>query len=225
MKGYWSMKVELHCHTSFYSACASGSPRDLFHAYVSHGYEAIFLTEHHRMWRPHELAEAQEAFPQLQILPGVELNLVMNPLTHLLLLGTQDTDYLKIDKPAEVLEKARAEGHLTILAHPCRWAGGTYILDLGLRPDAIEYKTCNQEFTQAVAARELAEKLKLPIVNSGDVHSVDMIGKYWIETTEPLEQADDIRDIILAGQYECHSKDEQRLLRRGFKSNPDQLGI
>jgi len=219
------MKIELHCHTSLYSACASGPPRDLFHAYVSHGYDVIYLTEHHRMWRPHELAEAQETFPQLRIFPGVELNLVMEPLTHLLLLGTLDTDYLMINNPAEVLDKARAEGHLTVLAHPCRWDGGTYILDQGLRPDAIEYKTCNQEFTHAVAARNVAEKLKMPVVNTGDAHSADMVGKYWIETSGPVEQADDIRRIVLAGQYECHSKDEQRLLRRGFKSDPNRLGI
>jgi len=155
----------------------------------------------------------------------VELNLVMEPLTHLLVLGTMDTEYLTIDNPATVLDKARAEGHLTILAHPCRWEGGTYILDKGLRPDAIEYKTCNQEFTQAVAAREVAEKLKMPVTNAGDTHSVDMIGRYWIETSQPVEQDTDIRRIILTGQYECHNKDERRLLHRGFKSDPGQLGI
>jgi hypothetical protein len=219
------MKVELHCHTSLYSACASGSPRELFKAYIAHGYDAVYLTEHHRMWRPHELAEAREAFPQLRILPGVELNLVMEPLTHLLVLGSTDAEYLMIDNPARVLEKAREEGHLTVLAHPCRWEGGSHILDQGLRPDAIEYRTCSQEFTQAVAARYLAERLKLPLVNSGDTHTVDMIGKYWIETAEPLEQADDIRRIVLAGKYECHTKEEKRMFRPGFKSDPGRLGI
>ncbi len=219
------MKVELHCHTSFYSACASGSPRELFQTYVNHDYDVVYLTEHHRMWRPHELAEAQENFPQLRIFPGVELNLVRKPLTHLLVLGVTDTDYLKIKNPAKVLEKAREEGHLTVLAHPCRWQGGTYVLDEGLRPDALEYKSNNQEFSQAAAARELAGKLNLPVVNSGDSHSADMVGNYWIETSEPIEQPDDIRRIVLAGQYECHSKDDRRLLRPGFKSDPDRLGI
>jgi hypothetical protein len=219
------MKVELHCHTSLYSACASGSPREIFQAYIAHGYDAVYLTEHHRMWRPHELAEAREAFPQLRIFPGVELNLVMEPLTHLLVLGSTDAEYLMIDNPARVLEKAREQGHLTVLAHPCRWEGGLLILDQGLRPDALEYRTCSQEFTQAAAARDLADRLKLPYVNSGDTHAADMIGKYWIETAEPLEQADDIRRIVLAGKYECHSKQEKRMLRPGFKSDPGRLGI
>jgi predicted metal-dependent phosphoesterase TrpH len=219
------MKVELHCHTSLYSACASGSPREIFQAYIAHGYDVVYLTEHHRMWRPHELAEAQATFPQLRILPGVELNLVMEPLTHLLVLGATDAEYLMIDNPAKVLEKARTEGHLTVLAHPCRWEGGAYILDQGLRPDAIEYRTCNQEFTQAVAARDLAERLKLPFVSAGDTHVVDMVGRYWIETSEPIEQADDIRRIVLAGKYQCHSKEEKRMFRPGFKSDPGRLGI
>jgi len=219
------MKVELHCHTSLYSACASGSPRELFHSYIAHGYDVLYLTEHHRMWRPHELAEAQATFPALRIFPGVELNLVMEPLTHLLVLGATDAEYLTTDNPARVFEKAAAQGHLTVLAHPCRWEGGAHILDQGLRPDAIEFRTCNQEFTYAAAARDLAEKFKLPFVSAGDTHSVDMIGRYWIETAEPVEQADDIRRIVLAGKYQCHDKDEKRMLRPGFKSDPDRLGI
>ena len=202
------MKVELHCHTSLYSACASGSPRDLFHAYITHGYDVVYLTEHHRMWRPHELAEVQEAFPQLRIVAGVELNLVMDPLTHLLVLGTLDTDYLMIDNPAKVLDKARAEGHLTVLAHPCRWDGGTYILDLGLRPDALECKTCNQEFTQAVAARELAEKLKMPVVNAGDTHTLSFINRFYINTDQDIDYADDIRQIVLDGRYKLWPMEE-----------------
>ena len=207
------MKIELHCHTSVYSACAPASPRELFHAFIAHEYDAVYLTEHHRMWRPHELDEAREAFPELKIFPGVELNLLMEPLTHLLVLGATDTAYLRMTEPADVLQKARDEGHLTVLAHPCRWEGGTFILDRGLRPDALEYRTCNQEFTQAVEAKELAQRLKLPIVNAGDVHTADMIGRYWIETDEPLEQPDDIRRIVLAGQYRCSSKDDLRFRR------------
>ena len=52
-----------------------------------------------------------------------------------------------------------------------------------------------------------------------------MVGKYWIETSEPVEQPDDIRRIVLAGKYERHSKDEKRMFRPGFKSDPDRLGI
>jgi len=207
------MKVELHCHTSVYSACSPASPRELFESFISHGYDAVFLTEHHRMWRPHELEEAQETFPDLRIFSGVELNLVMDPLTHLLVLGTTDRAYLKIDEPADVLRKANDEGHLTVLAHPCRWAGGTYILDQGLRPDAMEYKTCNQEYTQAVEALRIADRLGLPVVNSGDVHVADMIGQYWIETEDPVEQPDDIRRIVQAGRYKCCTKDDHRFRR------------
>jgi len=219
------MKVELHCHTSVYSACAPASPRDLFHSYIAHGYDAVYLTEHHRMWRPHELAEARETFPQLRILPGVELNLLLEPLTHLLVLGATDTAYLTMDDPAAVIQKARDEGHLTILAHPCRWDGGTYILDRGLRPDALEARTCNQEFSAAAAAIDVAKRLNLPVVNSGDVHTVDMIGRYWIETADRIEDPDDIRKIVLAGRYECRSKDDRRMLKPGFSSDPGRLGI
>jgi len=61
-----------------------------------------------------------------------------------------------------------------------------------------------------MAERSLLEaaRLKLPALNSGDAHSVEMIGRYWIETHRPLSRADDIRGIVLAGEYDLRTADE-----------------
>lgn len=196
------MKVELHLHTSRYSDCAVSAPEELMEALIGAGYGAVYITEHHCVWPDDEIAALQEEFPEVRIFPGVELNICFEPLQHLIVLGTNDPEYLSIFNPGKVLAKARDEGHLTILAHPCRWEGASQMLDEGLLPDAIEYRTCNQEFSQCVQAQAKAQKHERSMVNAGDVHSVHMVGQFWIETDRPIVEADDIRRIILAGEYE-----------------------
>ena len=196
------MKVELHCHTNRYSDCAVASPEELMETLIGAGYGAVYLTEHHHVWRDDELAALREGFGEIRIFPGVELNLTFEPLQHLTVLGTNDPEYLQIFNPGKVLAKAREEGHLTVLAHPCRWEGASQILDDGLRPDAIEHRTNNQEFSRCADAQARAEAFGLPLVNAGDVHSIQMVGRYWIETPRPLVEPDDIRRFILSGEYE-----------------------
>ena len=173
-------------------------------ALVRAGYDAVYLTEHHELWPDDELKALRAGFPKLLIFPGVELTVTEMPLQHLLVLGTNDPSYLTMDGPAAVLERARAEGHLTVLAHPCRWEGAGHLLEEGLRPDAIEFRTCSQDLFRAGEAMAWARQLGLPAVNAGDVHSLDMIGQFWIETAHPLRDADDIRDVILGGHYDNH---------------------
>ena len=197
------MKVELHLHTSRYSACAAASPRKLMSRCVHCSYEAVYITEHDAVWGAREIDELQSEFPQIRIFAGVELTISYRPLRHLLVLGTNDPQYLGLgDDLAAVLAKARREGHLSILAHPFRWESAETVLDPQDLPDALEYATCNQPLARHLEeARAAAEKFNLPIVNSGDVHALDFINRYWIETDRPIESAGDIRQIVLEKAY------------------------
>ena len=200
------MKVELHLHTTRYSGCATCSPEELMPALIGKGYQAVFITEHDALWSRQELQILQSEFPDIRIFPGVELSLGPDRTEHLLVLGTYDRQYLTIRDPAGVLQKARAEGRLTVLAHPFRWKGGNQMLDEALLPDAIEQQTCNQGLPEHVQlSRQAAARLHLPLVNAGDVHAMDKVGRFWIETRRPVVKAGDIRAIILEGQYENRS--------------------
>jgi len=204
------MKVELHLHTSRRSSCAACSVPDAMRRLIQCGYEAVYVTEHDAVWPDWELENLRERFGEIRIFPGVELTITRQPLQHLLVLGTSDMEYLRLLEPADVLNKARAEGHLTILAHPFRWNGPMEgLLGTGPLPDAIEYRTPNHEPERADLALHVNEHMHLPLINAGDVHALDFINRFWIQTDRPLVQADDIRPIILAGQYEnCFGDDE-----------------
>lgn len=196
------MKIELHLHTSRHSACAQNSPSEMMAGLVSAGYQAVFITEHEALWDEHELDELRREFPTLRIFPGVELALGDNKQQHLLVLGGSDRAFLAIRDIAEILELARQRSLTTILAHPYRWAGGSDMLEQGQLPDAIEYRTNNQQDAQAcLLSQQTAGRLGLPLVNAGDSHSLAMLDKFWIETDEPLDDPLALRAVLAAGSY------------------------
>ncbi len=195
------MKVELHLHTSRYSACSKATPAELMERLVQSGYEAVFITEHDAVWSEREIEQLQQGFPDIRIFPGVELSTGPQKMQHLLILGTTDPEYTRLGDVAEILAKARDEGHLTVLAHPFRWEGGAEMLDNGLLPDALEFRTNNQNRKKAKIAADAAERLGLPLVNSGDVHGLKFVNHFWIETDMPLGKATNIRAVVLNRAY------------------------
>ena len=196
------MKVELHLHTNRYSGCAVNTPAELMERMVRTGYEAVYITEHDAVWSDWEIRQLQAGFPDIHIFPGVELSVGPEPVRHIVVLGTSDPGYLRLGRDEQVLAKARAEGYLTILAHPFRWEGGREMLESGCLPDAIELRSGNHGSPDQVElAEEVAERLGLALVNAGDTHSLDFLNRFWIETDSPLRHAGDIRSIVLNGQY------------------------
>lgn len=202
------MKVELHLHTSRYSACARHSPEELLSRLIKASYEAVYLTEHDAVWPDRELAVLQEAFPRIRVFPGVELTVgEVWSGQHLLVLGTCDPTYLEVRDPSELLAKARSEGHLTILAHPLRWQDSASMLWAGHLPDALECQTCNHDDYRARIVLSAAKHLGLPLVNAGDVHRLEHVDRYWIETAHPIDRRTDIRTIVRGNQYVRSAKD------------------
>lgn len=199
------MKIELHCHTSRLSPCATDSPRKLFKHFAKCQYDVVFLTEHNQVWPDKDLDDIRKKFPHMLIFPGVELSLSMESspqAQHLVVLGTNNPAYLAIQDPRRALERAQSEGLLTILAHPFRWDGSARMLEEGLRPDALELRTNNHTAEQAKRSQQAAATMGLPLVNAGDTHCRDFINRFWIETQRDLTETRDIRQIVLEGAYQ-----------------------
>jgi len=193
------MKVELHLHTTRYSGCAINTPEEMMIRLVEAGYDAVFITEHSEVWCDEEIDDLQAEFPFVRVFTGMELSFGEQ---HLLVLGSNDPAYLRMDSEADVLARAAQDGCLTVLAHPYRYTGGAAMLEYDLRPDALELFTNNHAPQNAERARATAEYLGLRLVNAGDSHSVEALDRFWIETARPLVHRGDLREIILAGEYE-----------------------
>lgn len=195
------MKVELHLHTSRYSACAVAGPEEIIRHLITNGYEAVYITEHDACWGEWELADLAAGFPEIRIFPGIEVAMGENLSCHLLVLGTCDKIYHRLGDAREVIRLARSQGHATILAHPYRWTAAAEVLALPELPDAVELQTSNHSPAAAKAALQTAKRLGIAGVNTGDVHGKTFVNRFWIETDRPLMEADDIRDIIRSGGY------------------------
>jgi hypothetical protein len=196
------MKVELHLHTSRYSACAAATPHELMRRLIECGYGAVYITEHDEVWSDWELDDLRAHFPQVRIFPGVEIALGADKAQHLVVLGTNNRDYLRLPTAGEIIQVAHEQNHLTVLAHPYRWpTSPPEILSGPVLPDAVEFRTGNTPEGADVKAQEAATRLGLPTVNAGDVHTLDMVNRFWIETFEPLAQADDILGVVRSRAY------------------------
>ena len=186
-----------------FSGCAANTAEEMLAALIATDYEAVFLTEHNHVWSADDLTDLQAAFPQIRVFGGVELA-DSTAAQHLLVLGTTDATYIDLARAGrweDTLIMAQAEGLVTILAHPCRFQGGHELLHAGLRPDAIEHRTPNHDDAMSLSACAIADYRELPMVNSGDLHTLGMVDCFWIETERPLQQAADIRPVILDRTY------------------------
>jgi predicted metal-dependent phosphoesterase TrpH len=206
------MKVELHLHTSRYSACAIVTPRQVMHTLDECGYDAVYVTEHDAVWPDAELDELRARFPRLRIFPGVELSLGEDGGQHLLVLGTNDPWYLRQADAPEVIDRARADGCLTVLAHPFRWSDSAGMLAAEILPDALEYHTCNHAPEAAELSRMAAAARGLPLTNAGDVHALNAVDRFWIETHRDLDRPTDLREVVCDRAYD----NRQRKPARGW---------
>lgn len=197
------MKVELHCHTSQRSWCAAHPAEEMLARLVELEYEAVFLTDHDAVWPTEEIDRLRAQFPEIAIHPGVELT-VHNAegFGHLLVLGTAEKAFLDLREPGDILARARRMGLLTVLAHPNRWEGAGQMLVDGFLPDALEFRTPNHSSLQGTMARVTARRQRLRLLNTGDAHGKEYLGRFWIETCQSFRTPQELRQIVLDGQYD-----------------------
>jgi hypothetical protein len=198
------MKVEFHCHTDRYSQCSSIPPEELVAMAEAAGYEALFITDHNKIWPNTELDELRSLSDRVLIFPAIEITLADR--TDVLVLGAEDEVYENLDQPHDVLAQASEDGLLTVVAHPFRWA--ETLPDYCAAMDAIEIHTCNHSVPEHLdKARAYAEEHHLAPVYSGDSHGLNFMNKFWLETTTSFETAQDFRQLIVSGQYENRKRE------------------
>lgn len=203
------MKVELHAHTDVYSQCSRIPPRELVAMAEASGYDAVFITDHGKIWPGQELARLREFCDRVRVFPGIEISLPNGP--DVLVLGADNPIYESLRSANEVLAQACADGFLTVLAHPFRWEGT--LTEYCPLLDAIEIRTCNHPLeSQAAKARVYAAQHNLAPVNASDAHGLNFMNRFWIETEEPFETPQELRRLILAGRYVNQQRENETAL-------------
>lgn len=163
------------------------------------GYDALFVTEHQKVWSRRELAGLNELCEHVCILPGIEIS--FPDRVDLLVLGAQDPVYETMRSPSEVLARATRDGFLTVVAHPFRYL--REIPQYCSLADAMETRTCNHSESEHLdAARAYVAAHGLAEVYSSDAHGLNFMNKFWLNTHRSFTTPQEFRRLILAGQYE-----------------------
>ena len=198
------MKVEIHCHTDVHSACSRIPPRELVAMADAAGYDAVFITDHGKVWSPRELAGLHEMSDRLRVYPGIEITFPEG--RDILVLGADNPVYESLTTPSEVFAQACADGYLTVIAHPFRWHED--LPDFFTLADAIEVLTCNHpEERMAARARAYAERHNMAGVYASDAHGLNFMNKFWLETVESFDTPQEFRRIIVSRRFENRTRE------------------
>lgn len=183
------IRADLHIHTVF-SLDSSIPPKTLVNMLLAHpSIKAVAITDHNTVRGYFKVQELASAYPDLLIIPGIEVSTLEGDL---ILLGVAEVP----PQPwtvENVIDFARSRGGLVVAAHPYREFG---LGDSARRYpiDAIEVLNGGCPRQLNVLAEELAKAMGLPGVAGSDAHRVDEL---WTVYTE-IQASTDLDDILRA---------------------------
>jgi len=194
------MLIDMHMHTSERSGCASSPAVDQLMIARMTGLDAVAITDHHRLVTPAARAVLEGLFPELILIPGVEITL-SDVLEDIIVLGLDHQEL--VDGPwdwADLRSFVRERGGLTIMAHPLRYAD-TIGLDLdALPPDAMELYSTNIRPANHAQIKREAEARGIPLVSSSDAHHCRDVGRHATRLREPATTVNAILEAIRCGE-------------------------
>ena len=159
--------ADLHIHT-VYSSDSLIQPKSLVDMLMAHSFVKVAaITDHDSVRGCKATIELAEAYPDILIIPGVEISTTEGDL---LVLGTEELPP-KPWTPETVVDYSKSVGAITIVAHPFREYG---MGDLARKynVDAIEVLNGNSTVTANNEAKVLAKSMGLPGTAGSDAHQV-----------------------------------------------------
>jgi predicted metal-dependent phosphoesterase TrpH len=196
------IRADLHFHT-YYSPDATNSPKNIVEKLNKHSIiKAIAVTDHNTQEGYRRTAQLAEAYPDILIIPGAEINAVEGEI---ILLGISCLP----PKPwtaRNIIEYSKAVDALAIAAHPYRGYGlGDLAAELDL--DAIETLNGITPPHENKKAEELARTKGLPGVAGSDSHFYRDPWNVYTEIQASLD-TDEILNAIKKGNVRVSSTEK-----------------
>ena len=193
------IRADLHIHTT-YSDDSTVTPKALVEKLVAHNsIKVAAVTDHDTVNGLNETRKLAAAYPDILIIPGVEISTIEGDI---LILGAEETP----PQPwtvENVLDFARTNDYVSVVAHPYR-EYGMGDLARNYKVDAIE--VLNGESTPHAnkLAHDLAKTMKLPGVAGSDAHNPSEPLTVYTEIQAALN-VDEILKAIKKGLVSAHS--------------------
>ncbi|MEM0096053.1 MAG: CehA/McbA family metallohydrolase [Candidatus Bathyarchaeia archaeon] len=187
------IRADLHVHTNF-SPDSSIPPKTLVNMLLAHPFiKAVAVTDHNTVRGYFKARELASAYPDLLIIPGVEVSTIEGDV---ILLGVAEVP----PQPwtvENVIDFARSRGGLVVAAHPYRAFGlGDSARKYPI--DAIEVLNGGCPRQLNVLAEELAKAMSVPGIAGSDAHRVDELWTVYNEI-QASTNLDDILNAVKRG--------------------------
>ncbi|MEJ2717162.1 MAG: PHP domain-containing protein [Deltaproteobacteria bacterium] len=202
------MKLDLHIHTTAYSACSTMSPDEMMEAAKAAGLDGICVTEHDRIWTVEE-AKALSDKHGLAVFRGIEITTTGGDV---LVFGL-DEEPQEMWTPSMLKEKVDRVGGVAIAAHPFRGflVFGFSALEMNL-DDAMDnplfghvhgLEICNSMVTneENELARKVAEEMGLLKIGGSDAHKPDAVGTCVNLFEGTIEEERELVAALLGGRF------------------------
>ncbi len=192
------MLIELHCHTSRYSACSTLEPVEMVRRIRRRNLQGVVVTEHYRLWTQEELellrkeAEVEENF---LLFAGEE---VETDFGHVVVLGAPSTIGRKTK--LQSLRRSFPEAAL-IWAHPFRNGrepSPEQLLDP--RIDAVEIFNLNHTDKENFAALRAWHRDRFTAVGGSDAHGQRGAGLLPTLFDHPFRRPEELIEEIKQGR-------------------------
>jgi len=186
------LKIDLHVHTNC-SRDAFIDPKQLSTIVREKGIDGVAVTNHDTFTS----VTASEAI----VLPGIELSTVQGHIIGLGISGPID----KGRTADETISTIQDEGGIAIVPHPFDPVSPCVNpIKLRSRPDAIEVINADALFfgLNMKFAREMADRLGLPMVAGSDSHIPETVGDAYTLIDADSKNLGDILNAIRAGSVE-----------------------
>jgi predicted metal-dependent phosphoesterase TrpH len=212
------IKIDLHLHTLYGSACAYMDPDQLIHQAKSMGLDGVCITEHNQIWGREALDRLTREHHFL-VIGGVEVSTDLGEILvfglHRSVLEVYSALELKrmVDEAKGAMIMAhpfRAEPELfgsekTLTSHPSDQLLETLTL-LKKRPvfslvDALEVYNGRSGLKETAFTRTAAETLNLPGTGGSDAHAILGVGACYTLFEQSIREEGDLISQLKAGRF------------------------
>jgi hypothetical protein len=162
------LHADLHIHT-VYSSDSLVQPKTLVDMLSAHSFiKVAAVTDHDSVRGCKATVELASAYPDILIIPGVEISTQHGDL---LVLGTEELPPQPWS-PEAVVDYAKSVGAVTVVAHPFRLMYSMGDLARNYKFDAVEVLNGNCSAAENNEAKALAQSMGLPGTAGSDAHQV-----------------------------------------------------
>jgi predicted metal-dependent phosphoesterase TrpH len=194
------VRIDLHVHTA-YSADSKISIRQLLKWFSKQtSLDGIAITDHDSIEGYRQLKKSGINNDDFLIIPGIEISY---PQGHILVLDITEEPSKLMITTEEVIDFAKEQGGLIIIAHPYRFNGLRDSAE-NFPGDAIEILNPTASKEENRSAKLLAQSRNLPGIAGSDAHRIEDIGRVF-NNIQTSNKVGDVTKAIKEGKVEINS--------------------